>query len=192
MIGFPVGEDNFGLRGQGVDDLAAENAMLAVASLEIVIDAEGTDGDAFRQDLSKLLVITAKAAVQNGDGDAPAAIARPVPALDAEAGKMPCLLGGRRGADLGPAFRRRFLGARRAPPKEGVGRPADVPYIGKNGQDQEQSGISRMRKNFAREGSAMGVNLSRKAGSFTAKIGNPAASAKGIVAPPPPKPRFCP
>ena len=86
----PVHEKQpFGVRGQSVQHLAAEDAVLAVAGFEVLVLAEAERVlDASGQARAEELAVIAKPAVEDGDLDALSAQAVRVPALDAEVGEV--------------------------------------------------------------------------------------------------------
>src|SRR5262249_34188482 len=94
-VGLPVGEQQLGFRRQGVDHLAAEDAVLAVLRLEVAVGSEGTAGYPVRQGMSQVRPVAAEAGVKDRHLDAPAAVPLGVPALDAEPGQVLLALPGR-------------------------------------------------------------------------------------------------
>ncbi len=75
----PVGQQQLRVRGDGVDHLAAQDAVLAVLRLQVAVVAEGSHRHVLRQRLAEMGLVTAEAGIQHRDLDALAAPAGRVP-----------------------------------------------------------------------------------------------------------------
>src|SRR5207302_10966282 len=64
-VRLPVGEEQLRLRCHGVNRLAAKDAMLTGAGLEIAVRAEGADEHIAGQGLAQLVAIAAKTRVED-------------------------------------------------------------------------------------------------------------------------------
>jgi hypothetical protein len=67
IIGFPAGEQQFRIRGQRMDHFGAQDAMLAVAGLEVAVFAERLRDDAGWQAFGEKVAIAAKPTIEDGD-----------------------------------------------------------------------------------------------------------------------------
>src|SRR5436309_1421953 len=81
IVRLPVDEHDLRVGRESVQHLGAQDAVLAVARLEIVILAEGARRDGFRQPLAEELAVVAIAAIENGDLDLLSASAALMPGL---------------------------------------------------------------------------------------------------------------
>src|SRR5581483_7014318 len=70
--------------GESVDNLAAQDAVLALAGLQAAVIAEGAGGDAGRQSTVELLAVAVEAGVEDRHLDVPTPVPRRVPGGDAE------------------------------------------------------------------------------------------------------------
>src|SRR5579884_1306780 len=62
---FPVGQQQFRLRGQGVNHFGAQNAVLAVLGLQIAVETEGADVDGSRQRRAQMRFVAVESGVQH-------------------------------------------------------------------------------------------------------------------------------
>ncbi len=88
----PVGEKQLGIWSDGMNDLAAEDAVLAILGLQVAVVAEGTHVDPGRQGLAQMIAPAAKAGIEDGDLDPLAPVTQLVPAVRAQLGHVCPLL----------------------------------------------------------------------------------------------------
>src|SRR5262249_43822885 len=84
LVGLPVGQQQFGLGGERVNDLAAEDAVLAVLGFEVAIAPERFRRELRGDGLALVVLVAAKAGIEDGDLEPHPLVALRVPGLDAE------------------------------------------------------------------------------------------------------------
>jgi hypothetical protein len=66
MARLPVGKQKLGIGREGVEDLPAEDAVLAISCFEVFIKAEGMDVHFFGQACAQLSAIPTEAGIKDG------------------------------------------------------------------------------------------------------------------------------
>ena len=84
----PVGQKQFGIRRQAVQDLGAEDAVLTVLGLQIAVSTEGMSDDVDGQGTAQVDLVAPPAGVENCDLDALAAIPGGMPAIHTQPCQM--------------------------------------------------------------------------------------------------------
>src|SRR5713101_3591699 len=80
-IRLPGREQELRFRGQRMQNLGAEDAVLAVLGLEVVVVPEAMRIHVSRQGLTKMISVASKAGIENGDLDSLAAVTQRSPAI---------------------------------------------------------------------------------------------------------------
>lgn len=84
IIGLPVGQEQFSVRGDGMNHLGTEDAMSTIASLQVLIEAERPGLDARRQAVPEEGPVIAEARIEDRDFDTFAGMTRLVPFRDVQ------------------------------------------------------------------------------------------------------------